>query len=152
MLLARSSVSKSSNKSLIKTAFVLGATLFSGLTLAQNANTTSVTSASSWLPMFLSLLFVIAIIFAVAFIVKKFTGIHSSSGQIRSVASLMVGTRERIAVIQVGEEQHLVGVTAHNINHLAKLEQPLTESETNDKLKTKFATLLQIQSSTQEKQ
>ena len=42
------------------------------------------------------------------------------------VASMVAGARERIMVIQVGDEQHMVGVTAHNINHLAKLESPLS--------------------------
>ncbi|XOV79259.1 MAG: flagellar biosynthetic protein FliO [Aestuariibacter sp.] len=101
--------------------------------------------------MLLSLLLVIAVIFAVAFIVKRFTGLHSSNGQIKSVASLMVGTRERIAVIQVGDEQHLIGVTPHNINHLAKLDQPLTDHATQDKFKSKLASFMQTQSSTQEK-
>ena len=43
----------------------------------------------------------------------------------RVVASMMAGSKEKIMVIQVGEEQHLLGVTSHNINHLAKLEQTL---------------------------
>ncbi len=38
---------------------------------------------------------------------------------------MMAGTKERIMVIEVGDEQHLIGVTAHNINHLSKLETPL---------------------------
>ncbi|BDX07731.1 hypothetical protein MACH26_32520 [Planctobacterium marinum] len=56
---------------------------------------------------------------------------------------MMVGTRERIAVIQVGDEQHLVGVTAHNINHLAKLEQPIVPGSNENSLKQTFAGILQ---------
>jgi len=43
----------------------------------------------------------------------------------------MAGTRERIMVIDVGGEQHLVGVTPHNINHLATLAKPLEQSKAN---------------------
>ena len=38
---------------------------------------------------------------------------------------MMAGTRERIVVLEVGGEQHLIGVTAQNINHLSKLEHKL---------------------------
>jgi flagellar protein FliO/FliZ len=40
-------------------------------------------------------------------------------------ASMVVGTKEKIMVIQVGEEQHLIGVTSHNISHLSKLDKNL---------------------------
>jgi flagellar protein FliO/FliZ len=44
----------------------------------------------------------------------------------------------------VGDEQHLIGVTAHNINHLSKLEQPLVANSTNsgEKFKDKLTTLM----------
>lgn len=41
------------------------------------------------------------------------------------VASMIAGTKEKIMVIEVGDEQHLIGVTSHNISHLSKLETPL---------------------------
>jgi flagellar protein FliO/FliZ len=44
------------------------------------------------------------------------------------VASMMAGTKEKIMVIEVGDEQHLVGITAHNINHLATLKTPLVNN------------------------
>ena len=47
------------------------------------------------------------------------------SGQMKVVASMVAGTKEKIMVIQVGDEQHLVGVTSHNISHLSKLEKHL---------------------------
>lgn len=41
------------------------------------------------------------------------------------VSSMMAGAKEKVMVIQVGDEQHLIGVTANNINHLSKLEKNL---------------------------
>jgi flagellar protein FliO/FliZ len=41
------------------------------------------------------------------------------------VASMVAGAKEKIMVIQVGDEQHLIGVTSHNISHLSKLEKNL---------------------------
>lgn len=84
----------------------------------------SITNPQSVLSIFLSLLVVIGIIFAFAYIMRRFN-VTQSHGQLKVVASLSAGAREKIMVIQVGDEQHLVGVTAQNINHLSKLEAPL---------------------------
>ena len=64
----------------------------------------------------------------------------------RVVASLVAGTKEKVMVIEVGDEQHLLGVTANTINHLAKLEKPLNTSadatsstgQTTDSFKSKL--------------
>jgi flagellar protein FliO/FliZ len=104
------------------------------LAQAQESKETSssLSSASSVLTVFMSLLLVIAIIFALAFIMRRFNVAQAGGGQMRVVASMMAGSKEKIMVIQVGDEQHLVGVTSHNINHLAKLEQALdANSATN---------------------
>lgn len=55
------------------------------------------------------------------------------------VKQLPVGTKERIAVVQVGEEQFLIGITSQNINMLSKLETPL---EITEKKLTPFSTQL----------
>ena len=45
------------------------------------------------------------------------------------VRQLAVGTRERILIIQAGEEQFLVGVTPQSIQLISKLEKPLSQEE-----------------------
>ncbi|WP_342670049.1 flagellar biosynthetic protein FliO [Alteromonas confluentis] len=75
---------------------------------------------------------VVGIIFSLAWLMRRFNVTHASSGQMKVVASMVAGTRERIIVIQVGEEQHLIGVTATNINHLSKLETPLETNNSNE--------------------
>ncbi len=75
-----------------------------------------------------SLIFVIALILFFAWVLKRmrFTGVVGSPGSnIGIVKQLSVGTKERVAVIQVGEEQFLIGITSQNINMLSKLEKPL---------------------------
>ena len=103
------------------------AILFSPFSLAAGAsdNAPTLGSASSILTVFMSLLLVIAIIFALAYVMRRFNVAQAGGGQMRVVASMMAGSKEKIMVIQVGEEQHLLGVTAHNINHLSKLDEPL---------------------------
>jgi len=94
-------------------------------------STQSLTSASSILSVFLSLLVVIAIIFAFAYVMRRFNVTQSGNGQMRVVASMTAGTKEKVIVIEIGDEQHLLGITAHNINHLAKLETPIITEKAN---------------------
>ena len=96
---------------------------------------------TSILSIFLSLLLVVGVVFMLAFLMRRFNVTQSGSSNLKVVASMMAGTRERVMVIEVGNEQHLVGVTAHNINHLAKLSQPLpNDSATNnEKFKDKLS-------------
>ncbi|OFI35329.1 flagellar biosynthetic protein FliO [Alteromonas lipolytica] len=96
--------------------------MVSTLYCAEAQATNSITNPTSVLSIFLSLLLIVAIIFSLAYIMRRFNVTPGSSGQLKVVASLSAGARERIMVLQVGEEQHLIGVTAQNINHLSKLE------------------------------
>lgn len=90
-----------------------------------SAETESLTNPASIVSIFLSLLLVVGIVFMLAFLMRRFNVTQSGSQQMKVVASMMAGAKERILVIEVGDEQHMVGITGHNINHLAKLERPL---------------------------
>jgi len=90
-----------------------------------NAQAASLSNPTSIVSIFLSLLLVIAIVFALAYLMRRFNVTQSGSSQLKVVASMMAGTRERVLVVDVGGEQHLLGITSHNINHLAKLDKPL---------------------------
>ena len=75
--------------------------------------------------MLLSLLVVLGLIFVLAALFKKLNINPSSNSAIKVVTTQPLGTRERIVVIEVNGEQHLLGVTQNNVNHLLKLEHPL---------------------------
>ena len=79
-----------------------------------------------------SLLFVLVLIFGLAWMMKKMRlpGMVGNSGSLKVIKQMPIGPKERIMVIQVGEEQLVIGVTASNINLLSKLETPLKESKT----------------------
>lgn len=126
MLLVKPKESKNSNKNRGLYAFA-GAILSTALPLHAQTGNGSLASTDSLLSIFLSLLVVIAVIVAMAMIFRRFNFAQTGQGQLKIVASMMVGTKERIAVIQVGDEQYLIGATSHNISSLGKLEQPLPE-------------------------
>ncbi len=76
------------------------------------------------------LLLVVMVIFVLAWLVKKFNlNQQSQNGLIKIVAGLSIGTRDRIVLLQVGEEQILVGLTPGRIEKLHTLSQPLDAPE-----------------------
>ena len=79
----------------------------------------------------LSSLMVIGLILVLGWILRRLRGaaLLGGSRQLKIVASLALGQRERVVVVQVGEEQWLLGVTAQQISGLGKLAQPLVADE-----------------------
>lgn len=81
---------------------------------------------SSLLRLIIGLVVVIAAVVALAWFLRRFSGItQNADGQLRVLGGLAVGQRERIVLVQVGEEQLLVGVAPGRVQTLHVLEQPL---------------------------
>lgn len=99
----------------------------------------------------LGLFLVLLMIVASAWLVKRLSrwqGGHTD--QLKVVGGLAIGARERIVLLQVGEQQLLVGITPGNIRTLHVLEEPLPVSDgkgTSEPLAAKFATILNKQRS-----
>jgi flagellar protein FliO/FliZ len=84
----------------------------------------------TWLSAFAGLGFIILLIIGLAWFIKRFTGLTGTSrSQIKVLTVLPVGTRERIALIEVGGRQMLVGITSHQINLLKDFEGVVVSSE-----------------------
>jgi flagellar protein FliO/FliZ len=75
--------------------------------------------------MVLSLLMVLALIIISAMLLKRFNLTQQGSNQLSVVASLSLGTKERIMVVQVGEQQLVLGVCPQQISLLKDLETPI---------------------------
>jgi len=72
------------------------------------------------------LILVVAFIFILAWLVKRFNLTqHSQNGLLRIAASLAVGTKDRIVLLQVGEEQILLGLSPGRIEKLHTLSNPI---------------------------
>lgn len=87
----------------------------------------------------ISLALVVGLVILLAFFYKKMQLRMPGSKHFRVVATLNVGTRERLLVIEMQGKQRVIGVTANNVNFLFELETPLTE----EKLASDFHTQLQ---------
>lgn len=81
----------------------------------------------------IALLLVVALILALAWLLRRLPGgALRPHRDLRVVAQLAVGVRERVVVIAVGEQQFLLGVTAESVNLLQPLDPPLAEAPQAD--------------------
>ena len=90
-----------------------------------------------------SFVLVICVLLAVLLLLKRFNGAGSSrSGQMRVIASLGLGQRERAVLIEVGNEQFLVGVAPGSVNMLHALPDPVRPA--SESAKPSFADVWKV--------
>ncbi|MBY6105225.1 flagellar biosynthetic protein FliO [Ferrimonas balearica] len=104
---------------------VMGAALALLSSAAVAAEPVSAGANDQMATMVASLVGVVGLIIVLAVLARRFNLPNSVGGPMKTVAMLPVGTKERVAVIQVGEQQYLVGITGQSVTLLDKLEQPL---------------------------
>lgn len=75
--------------------------------------------------------FVVAAIFAVAWMFRRIGGLTGvAGGSLRVVGGISLGGRERVVLVQVGEQQILLGVAPGRVESLHVLPQPIEPSRT----------------------
>ena len=87
----------------------------------------------------ISLALVVGAIVLLAFLYKKLQLKMPGSKHFKVIATLPVGQKERILVIEIQGKQRVIGVTPHSVNFLFELENNLPE----EKLASDFHTQLQ---------
>lgn len=97
----------------------------------------------------LGLVVVVLCIIALAWFAKKMNSFQSvTDDSLKMISAMSMGTRERIVLLQVGEEQILVGVSPGRINKLHVLDKPIENvrgnqgSATGKGFSDKFKTLM----------
>ncbi|MGS2717543.1 flagellar biosynthetic protein FliO [Eionea flava] len=92
--------------------------------------------------MFLYLGLVVGLIFLLAWFVKKMGSNHFSSSQLMKVtACLPLSTKEKLMVVQIGEEQVVIGVAPGFVGHITSLKNPLVPTDSIDNGNTKETAL-----------
>jgi len=105
-------------------------------------STTSVSSVSNWPVVLLTLLGIVAMILCLAWAARRFGGLSAMGiRNMRVVAAIPVGNREKVALIDVNGKQFLIGVTPQHISHLHSFEDAVITNE--DTRKSEFADKLQ---------
>ena len=93
--------------------------------------TTSPLPSGAIVETLLGLLLVLAIIVLLAWLIKRTNRFQATAnGEMKIIAGLPLGPRERAILLQVGEQQILVGVTAQHVQTLHVLETPINTEQT----------------------
>lgn len=83
-------------------------------------------SAINLLQTIMGLILVLGCVVLLAWLLRRTSHFHTAAnGKMKIIGGLALGSRERTVLIQVGDEQLLLGVTPQQINLLHKLETPL---------------------------
>lgn len=83
-------------------------------------------SAGSLAQLTLTLLFIVGLIFAISWLLKRFRiAMPKGRGEMSVLDQVAVGPRERVVLIRVGDAQVLVGVGAGGMVALAPLAAPI---------------------------
>ena len=92
------------------------------------AQTTAITGsgASVMAQTLLWLMVIIGLILALAWVAKRFSnGTGFGSQGMKVISALPVGNRERIALVQVGDKQILLGIAPGNVSKLHVFDEPV---------------------------
>lgn len=118
---------------MIKHLFRLVLWLLIGLPAAmaetvENTTPTDPLSIGNMLNMLFGLVFVIAMIFALAWIVKRMGGIQLQNNQrLRLLGGLSLGARERVVLVQVDNKKLVLGVAPGHVRTLHVMEGEIEE-------------------------
>lgn len=117
------SVEKSAEKSVEKSTVNKTITAHDTPEVGKHVRTANMNPGS----MILSLFMVLGLIIVCALVLKRFNLTKQSVSQLKVITSLRLGTKEQVMVVQVGEQQLLLGVTSQQITLLDTLSEPLSQ-------------------------
>lgn len=76
-----------------------------------------------------ALVLVLLLIVGMAWLMRRVSGFGATGGAVRILGGVSVGQRERVVLLQVGEQQLLVGVAPGQVRTLYALPQPIRMEE-----------------------
>ena len=121
---------KTSNNRMFHRLAILFFTLFFFPFLqAENSSQLSSNPISTgyFIKLILALVVVLGLVFFLAWAVKKFQYLPAlGHGAIKVLNTRAIGQKDRLLLVQIGEEQLLLGVSSNGIQALHKLKEPLT--------------------------
>lgn len=91
-------------------------------------STPDLSGVSSWPLVIMTLLGIVGLILCLAWFARRFGGFSAAgNSDMRVIAAIPMGARERVALIDVKGQQFLLGVTTQNINHLHSFDEPVID-------------------------
>jgi len=103
-------------------------------------------STGSYIQVMLGLVFVVFLIFALAWLVRRMGRLQSViGGSMKLLGGLSLGQRERALLVQVGETQILLGVAPGSVRTLHVFDEPVvtaTPTSTGDSFADRLSAVL----------
>lgn len=97
-----------------------------------NGNSPQIGSGGHLLNVTLGLMLIIGLIFGLSWFVKRFSqGPFSGNSHLKIIATMPLGTRERIVLIDAGGQQLLLGITSTHINTLHTFDIPIATNQSD---------------------
>lgn len=88
--------------------------------------------SSDYLKLSLTLIFIVGLILACGWLVRRMSGGAGFNHRHMKVLSVLpLGSREKLMLVKAGEEYLLLGVTPHSINTLHRYDEPVDLAETH---------------------
>jgi len=103
-------------------ASVAGVANESAATATKVAEPSQMTAAASMLG---GLILVLLLIFALAYLLRRFNLVPTNHSVLKTLAVTSLGQKERLVLVQVGEQQYLLGVSGQQVNLIDKLAEPI---------------------------
>jgi len=76
----------------------------------------------------LGLILVVGVILLLAWLLRRVNGIPAQGQGMKVLAALPLGQRERAVLVQIGQEQLLLGVAPGRVSLLARFDEPVVDS------------------------
>lgn len=99
----------------------------SALVTKQTRSVVEPLNTGSLMQLLAGLILVVGLIFVLAWLLKRFTGLQGQHRSLQVVASLSLSAREKLVLVQAGDKQLLLGVAPGRVNLLQSYDQPLIE-------------------------
>lgn len=85
-------------------------------------------NSGSLMQLVAGLILVVALILSLAWFLRRFTGLPGQNKALRVVASVPLGTREKLVLVQAGDKQLLLGVAPGRVNLIESCDEPLIDT------------------------
>lgn len=129
---------------LLATGLLAIAVPFASTAGADSAGTTAATSVVSLLQVFLALVIVLATIWGFAWLMRRFTsGQVGGAGALKVVGGVMVGPRERLVIVEIGDTWLLLGVAAGHVTLVHSIPRPADAPDGSGSAASGFSRALQ---------
>lgn len=100
--------------------------LILGSTGANAQQTISGTTPNDYLKVLVALCFIVGLIFACAWVIRRMSGgVGLNQKHIQILSVMPLGTREKLMIIRAADEHLLIGVTAQGIHTLHRFDGPI---------------------------